>query len=79
MALYSFRTKVNLSSELSWSNLLQYDNISRSLGLNSRLRWNFKPGSDLFLVLNQGWEREEASLIPTEKEVTMKVEYTFRF
>ena len=77
--LCSFRAKINLSSELSWSNLLQYDNISRSLGLNSRLRWNFKPGSDLFLVLNQGWDKEGASLIPAAKEITMKVEYAFRF
>jgi len=77
--LYNFRAKVNLSSELSWSNLLQYDNLSRSLGLNSRLRWNFRPGSDLFLVLNQGWDGDGNTLIPTAKEITMKVEYTFRF
>jgi hypothetical protein len=23
--------------------------------LNSRLRWTYRPGSDLFLVFNQGW------------------------
>ena len=35
----------------SWLNLLQYDNESKSAGLNSRLRWNPRSGQDLYLSL----------------------------
>src|SRR5690606_15879902 len=36
--LTSVTALVNFSSSLSWSNRLQYDNVSESAGLNSRLR-----------------------------------------
>ena len=49
--------KLNLSftPDLSWNTIVQYDNVSSEVGLNSRIRWTYRPGSDLFLVANQGW------------------------
>jgi hypothetical protein len=35
--------------DLAWSTFVQYDNQSGELGFNSRFRWTFRPGSDLFL------------------------------
>jgi hypothetical protein len=47
------------SPTLSFSNLVQYDNRSRNLGWQSRMRWTQRPGNDLFISFNQGWIREE--------------------
>ena len=47
------------SPRLSFSNLIQYDNRSRNLGWQSRVRWTLQPGNDFFLAFNQGWIQEE--------------------
>ena len=48
---------------LTFSNLIQYDNLSRNLGWQSRVRWIVRPGNDVFFVFNQGWiqDRTEAT------------------
>ncbi len=47
-----FTTVYSFSSTLSWSNLIQYDNISENLGINSRLHWIPRAGQQAFIVLN---------------------------
>ena len=46
------RIRVNMSSDLSVDSYLQYDTVSDSLGMNTRLRWTFRPEGDLFVVYN---------------------------
>ena len=46
------------SPRLSFSNLIQYDNRSRNLGWQSRVRWTLQPGNDFFFAFNQGWVQE---------------------
>jgi hypothetical protein len=76
----SVRTEMNWSPELSWQNLLQYDNVSERIGLNSRVRWTLEPGDDMFLVLNQGWDREDDdSIVPERTDLTLKLVRTIRF
>ncbi|HET7292685.1 MAG TPA: DUF5916 domain-containing protein, partial [Vicinamibacteria bacterium] len=55
--VYSARIQLNISSDLQLSSLIQYDNQSRSLGTNTRLRWTFHPLGDLFVVYNHNAER----------------------
>lgn len=38
--------------DLYSNSLIQYDNISRRLQANVRVRWTYRPGSDLYLVYN---------------------------
>ena len=67
------------SPELSWSNFLQYDDMSHDLGLNSRLWWIPEPGREVFLVLNQGWLASSDSIHGTQTNLAFKVGYTLRF
>jgi hypothetical protein len=67
------------SPEVEWRNFLQFDNVSDSLGINSRVRWILQPGSDLFLVWNQTQARVAGSFIPTMQEAAFKIGYTLRF
>jgi hypothetical protein len=80
--VHSATLNLTLSRTLTFSNLVQYDNRSRILGWQSRMRWTIKPGSDLFLSFNQGWEHDNSgrfSFYPTESKVSVKLQYTFRF
>tara|TARA_Y100000588_G_scaffold21227_1_gene21404 strand:+ start:12731 stop:14998 length:2268 start_codon:yes stop_codon:yes gene_type:complete len=70
-----------LSPQITFSNLLQFDNRSRNLGWQSRLRWTPKPGNDLFISFNQGWINEPGSLRfnVSDSKVATKFQYTYRF
>ena len=67
---------------LSFSNLIQYDNRSRNMGWQSRLRWTLQPGNDLFFAVNQGWIQEDGGNLrfrTQDSKVSSKFQYSFRF
>jgi len=71
------------SSKLSWINLIQYDNVSGTIGINSRLHWIPQAGREGFLVLNHNLRedplRPDTDYHSSLAEVTLKYSYTFRF
>jgi hypothetical protein len=72
------------SPRLSVSNLIQYDNRSRNLGWQSRIRWTLTPGNDLFFAFNQGWVQEEDDFRTLrfrtqDTKVSTKFQYSHRF
>tara|TARA_B100001057_G_scaffold208204_1_gene208882 strand:+ start:7231 stop:9414 length:2184 start_codon:yes stop_codon:yes gene_type:complete len=67
------------NTKLSFNSVTQYDNLSKSMGLNNRIRYIIKPGSDLYLVFNQGYDREEGSFKSTRTESISKLGWTFQF
>ena len=79
--LTQLRTEVVFSSTLSWVNLLQWDNDSDILGINSRLHWVPQAGRDFYLVLNHSLEDldENGTFHSTDADLTAKASYTFRF
>ena len=57
------------------------DNDSRNLGWQARLRWTERPGNDLFMILNQGWQQENAgglSFHAVDRRLAAKFQYTVR-
>jgi hypothetical protein len=80
--IHSSQINYAVSPFLSFSNLIQYDNQSRNLGWQSRIRWILRPGNDVFLVFNQGWIEDPAHNYRFRKQdskVSAKLQYTFRF
>lgn len=74
--------RYSVSPRLSFSNLIQYDNRSRNLSWQSRIRWTLHPGNDLFFSFNQGWINEDNSssrFTHKDSKVSAKFQYTFRF
>ncbi len=55
--IYEVKADIFLSPDLGLMNYIQYDDISRKLGWNARLRWQISPGNDIYLVYNKNWER----------------------
>jgi len=79
--LVAFRADVVFSSTLSWVNLVQYDNVSETVGINSRLHWIPEAGREAFVVLNhnlQDLDRND-SFHSSSADLTLKFAYTFRF
>ena len=67
------------SPSLSWQNVIQADNESEELGWQSRLRWIQRDGQELFLVVNAGWvQRVDDVIVPTERDLALKLVYSVR-
>jgi len=79
--LVSTRLDVIFSNTWSWVNLIQYDNVTETIGLNSRLHWVPEAGRNIYLVLNHNWAERLAdnNFHSTTSELTLKADYTFRF
>ena len=79
--LTSFNTLINFTPELSWSNRIQYDNVSEGIGINSRLRWIPTAGQEGFLVLNWGMvdKDKDNDFASINGDLSLKFNYTFRF
>ncbi len=76
--MFELGADINFSPRISWANLVQFDNDSRILGVQSRFRWILKPGNDLFVVINRGWEDIDNRFRPAFDRGTVKFQYTFR-
>ena len=77
------RVNYSASPFVSLSNLIQYDNASRNLGWQARLRWILQPGNDLFFVFGQGWIKEAIEddryrFRAQDSKLSAKFQYTFR-
>ncbi len=81
--IYSAQINYAVSPSLSFSNLIQYDNRSDNLGLQSRVRWTLKPGNDLFFIFGQSWiqemDRGGFDFRQQDTRLATKLQYTFRF
>jgi hypothetical protein len=75
------RLDYSVSPRLSFFNLVQYDNRSRNLGWQSRVRFTQQPGNDFFLAFQQGWIHEagERRFRAEDRKISAKVQYTVRF
>lgn len=65
------------------TSFVQYDTESQNVGTNTRLRWTIRPGNDLFLVWNRGWQKlnldpHELHLVPNSETFAVKLRWTFR-
>jgi hypothetical protein len=80
--ILNWQVNYTASPFLSFSNLIQYDNVSRNLGWQSRARWILRPGNDFFFVFGQGWFQDPQGgfrFTPQESKVSAKLQYTFRY
>ncbi|MCG8468274.1 MAG: carbohydrate binding family 9 domain-containing protein [Gemmatimonadetes bacterium] len=76
---------------VSFTNQLQYDDVSQVVGLFARFRWILTPGNDIFLVYTHNWQDFSAGVLdePTDPELigfqtlsrgaSIKLNYTYRF
>ncbi|MBF12427.1 MAG: hydrolase [Flavobacteriaceae bacterium] len=64
---------ITFSKKIFWSTLIQYSNLTKNLGINSRLQWRFAPLSDLYLVYNDNYYTQEFG--PVFRSINLKLTY----
>jgi hypothetical protein len=79
--LVSANVNYAFNSKWSWVNLVQYENRSNSVGINSRLRWNPQAGEDLYIVLNYNFASDGVftGMNRQGAEIALKYTKTFRY
>ena len=79
--LLQLRNDIIFSSTMSWSTLLQYDNLTDTVGINTRLHWIPKAGEEGIIVLNHNLQDLELNnrFKSTLADLAIKFNYTFRF
>jgi hypothetical protein len=76
--VFSTRVDYSASTNITWSNQLQYDTDSKTVGFQSRFRWILRPGNDVFFVVGRGWSDETGSYVSAFHSTSAKLQYTFR-
>jgi hypothetical protein len=84
--LYRLGGGWDFSPSVSMIGSLQYDNVSKIVGLFARGRWIVRPGSDLYLVYTHNWQNlgtglfdRDRDLVTLSKGGSMKLNYAYRF
>jgi len=79
--LAQLRADVIFSATTSWSTLIQYDNVTESMGINTRFHWIPEAGREVFIVLNHNLQdldldnRFQSALA----DLAIKFNYTLRY
>ena len=77
--VYRFRGNIDLTPFTSYTSMIQYDNLSRLMGLYQRFHWIITPGTDLYLVYTWNWRELNNRFSPLETSGSIKLSYTHRF
>ena len=79
--LTSVSTQVAFSSTLYWVSLVQYDNLSEEIGINTRIQWIPRAGQEGFIVLNYNLQDRDKDNVfeAASSDLAVKFKYTFRF
>jgi len=76
--LVSLRSVYAFTTHLTLNSLAQYNSLDRRASANLRLNYIFRPGSDLFLVLNEERGSDLATWDPRSRGLRLKLTYLAR-
>jgi hypothetical protein len=77
----STRTTYTVTPLMFVSGLLQYNSSNNSFSSNVRMRWEYQPGSELFVVYNDGRDTRFGGFLPElqNRSFVVKINRLFRF
>lgn len=77
--VFRARIAVLFTPDLSWDATFQWDDEDDAAGLNTRLRWEFEPGQELFIVYNEAFDSGDGRLTSSDRQAIVKVGLTWRY
>jgi len=77
--LIRFLGDFDLSPFISFSSNIQYDDISKLIGMNNRFKYTITPGSDIYFVYNHNWVDDSGKYKTSSMLGASKITYTLRF
>lgn len=73
------RIRFNVNSDLQLNSYIQYDTVSRNLGLNIRIHWIFSPLGDVIFVFNHNTFNDlTENWVLQNQQLLLKLRYNFR-
>ena len=73
------RLEIAFNADVSWNTFVQWDDVTDSIGINSRFRWIIQDGREVVVVYNQGVQELDGEWLRGRTEAIAKVVWTFRF
>jgi hypothetical protein len=73
------RVTYSISPLVFGSALVQYNSSTQTVAVNTRLRWEYQPGSELFVVYNEDRDTRAASTSGAARTLIVKINRLFRF
>lgn len=80
--LYRVNLGFDFTPDISISSNIQYEDVSKVLGTNTRFRWILTPGTDIFFVYNHNWLNStdlDRRFTTLQQVAALKAVYTHRF
>ena len=79
--ILSTRAILTFTPRAAFSSLLQYNSSTHTVSTNARLRWEYHPGSEFFIVYNEERDSDAATGLPSlfNPSLIVKVNRLFRF
>ena len=74
-------TQYAFTSNFYWVTNVQYDNVSETVGMNTRLQWIPKAGQEGFIVFNYNMEDvdKDNTFRAMNADLSIKFTYTLRY
>ncbi len=76
--LLQTRLEVAVTPDVTVSTFIQYDNLSRSIGAQTRFRWTWRSVLDVFIVLNLRWADFGTHWRHDQQQILVKVQYAWQ-
>jgi hypothetical protein len=78
--IYALNITLNFTPDMQLRTQTQYDNISEAFGMSARYRWEFLPGSELFVALGESGDLLNGSHYRSSTtQASLRVGHLMRF
>jgi len=77
--IYQVNANILFSPDITLYNYFQYDNASKSMGLQSRFQWILKPGNEIILAWTSNFLKPDDHFYMDESAIRLKLKYNIRF
>lgn len=78
--IWAGNIKINFTPDMQLLTQIQYDNISEGFGLSARYRWEFDPGSELFVSLGESAELRQGMHYSSDTtQLSVRLGHLMRF
>ena len=72
-------TVINFTPDMQLAAQIQYDNISQDFGFLARYRWEYLPGSELFVAFGQSALIPDSRFVAQRTQASIRLGHTLRF
>ena len=77
--IYQVNANILFSPSVTLYNYLQYDNYSKTIGIQSRFQWIIVPGNEIYIVWTSSISQPLERYVMDDNALRFKVKYNIRF